>query len=168
MSDPNFARTVVLVVEVNDGGALGVVLNRPSETAVAALFPDWAPAAAPPERVFLGGPVQPEIVVALAAGEDPGIGGVVGVLDGVVSVDLQADADLVLPAIGALRVFAGYAGWTTGQLEVEIAERDWVLADVVAGDVFGADPDGLWRAVLRRQPGDTRILAEFPVEPSSN
>ena len=153
--DPNFDRTVVLVLSHGDEGAVGVVLNRPSTTAVGEALPDWSGVAAAPAVVFVGGPVQPEMAIAL--GHDG---------DLVATVDLEADPALL--TFREVRVYAGYAGWSGGQLEDELLEGAWVVCDGEPGDAFRADAQDLWYAVLRRQPGELRRLALLPEDPSLN
>lgn len=168
--DPNFARTVILVLDHDDGGAVGVVLNRPSKTPVAEVLGSWSTAAAEPAVVFLGGPVQPEAAVCLArpspdAGGAPGLQPLLGWAG---SLDLDQDPVGVVAAIDELRVFAGYAGWSPGQLEAEVGDDDWFVVDALPADAFGGTPDDLWRRVLRRQRGPLRLVAEFPLHPSFN
>jgi putative transcriptional regulator len=165
--DPNFRRTVVLVGEHNDEGALGVVLNRPTPVAVSEAVPSLADLAGPDERVFVGGPVQPAaavVVAELEAGVDTDlmVFGSVGFLTGEVAPETAA-------GVRRARVFAGYAGWGPGQLEVELEESSWIVEPALAGDVFTADPERLWSEVLRRKGGtEHALLALMPMDPSAN
>lgn len=175
LEDPNFRRTVVLVVEHDETeGTLGVVLNRPTEVPVEQVLPPWAELVTGPNVVFQGGPVALDSALALArvpAKEEP-----LGwrALDGdtevgrVGLVDLDAPPGLLAAEVLQLRVFAGYAGWSAGQLRAEIGEGAWYVVNGEAGDVFAADPERLWQAVLRRQPGDLAFVATFPDDPSLN
>jgi putative transcriptional regulator len=171
LSDPNFSRTVVLMLEDNDEGALGLVLNRPSPLEVGDPLPDWADLSASPPVVFVGGPVSRSSVIALARCDDgPGIAeetwtsvlGPIGVLD------LTADATLLHTMIGDVRVFAGYAGWDAQQLVDEIAEGAWFVVDAVPADATTDVPEHLWRDVLRRQPDSLRNFANYPPDVSMN
>lgn len=169
LRDPNFARTVVLLLERGDDGALGVVLNRPSDTPLAVALPSWGDAASEPAVVYAGGPVSVTSAVCLASRREgarpPGwqpLGGTLGVLD------LDADPDLVRPALEHLRVFAGYAGWAPGQLDAEVGEGAWLQLPARPDDAFSARPAQLWRDVLRRQPGELAFLAGYPEDPSLN
>jgi putative transcriptional regulator len=176
LDDPNFRRSVVLVVEHDmEGGTLGVVLNRPTEVPVDRVLPPWAELVTGPSVVFQGGPVALDNALALARlpGEDEPLGW--RALDGgspevarVGLVDLDAPPALLAPELLQLRVFAGYAGWSAGQLRTEIEEGAWYLVPAEAGDVFAGDPDRLWRQVLRRQGGDLAFVSTFPEDPTLN
>jgi putative transcriptional regulator len=167
LQDPNFARTVVLIGEHNDDGALGVVLNRPSETTVAEAVPDLEDLTPAGDPVHVGGPVQPSAVLVLAEYEqpEPGTQLVTGAV-GFVAVDDEGDR--VATQLGRARVFAGYAGWGPGQLEAELERDDWIIADAVEDDVFDTDAPTMWSRVLDRQGGKLRLLARMPLDPSVN
>lgn len=165
--DPNFRRTVVLVGEHGEEGAMGVVLNRPSSVSVADAVPPLATLVEDGEPVHLGGPVQPRAIVVLGEFSDPGdagapVVGPVGFLPGEIE-----DADDVVGVTRA-RVFAGYAGWAAGQLEAELEESSWILEPAVPEDVFTSRPEALWSAVLRRKGGRYTVLALLPPDPSVN
>lgn len=169
LGDPNFDRTVVLVLEHSDEGAVGLVLNRPSETAVGEPLPEWNEIAAFPSVIFVGGPVAQTAVIGLArhgSGEPSEAWRPLGA--GVGIVDLGGSPDEVAPAIEDLRLFAGYAGWGGGQLEAEIDAGAWWAVDAERSDALSPDPEGLWSAVLRRQPGRLAMYANFPEDPSAN
>lgn len=171
LRDPNFERTVVLLLAHERGGALGVVLNRATELPVSdieALGP-WANAASEPAVVFEGGPVQPEAAICLARLR-PGheSAGVTRVAGPVCSVNLPADSATDIEAIEGVRVFSGYAGWDGGQLEREIESGSWLIFDGLPGDAFFGLPDDLWPMVLRRQGGLLPALALYPSDPSLN
>ncbi|WP_089310049.1 YqgE/AlgH family protein [Actinomadura mexicana] len=175
LEDPNFRRSVVLLVEHDgDGGTLGVVLNRPTEILVDRVLPPWAELVTGPAVVFQGGPVALENALALARlpGEDEPLGW--RALDGgtevarVGLVDLEAPPGLLAAELLQLRVFAGYAGWSPGQLRSEVEDGSWYLVPAEAGDVFAGDPERLWQDVLRRQGGDLAFVATFPEDPTLN
>lgn len=167
LADPNFDRTVILLLEHGEDGSLGMVLNRPSTTDLADVLPDWDAAADAPGVVFIGGPVSPEAVIALARG--PGEhAGWVPLFDDLGTVDLGGDPTLVGADLLALRVFIGYSGWAAGQLDEELAQHAWFVVDARASDPFTPAPDALWSAVLRRQPGRIAIFASCPEDPSVN
>jgi putative transcriptional regulator len=168
LMDPNFFRTVVLVCEHGAEGALGLVLNRPSDIVVGDHLPGWVERLSRPEVVFYGGPVQPETAIGLGrrgAGEPEGWAPVFG---DVGMVDLTAPPGEVVGDLAELRVFAGYAGWGGGQLETEIATGDWVTADPEANDGFVQEPEHLWRETLRRRGGPAAMYAHFPLDPRAN
>jgi putative transcriptional regulator len=170
LADPNFARTVVMILARHPAeGTLGVVLNRPSTTAVDELLPSWGPLAAEPAMVFVGGPVGAQGAIGLArGGSDTPAEGWAPVAGRLGTVDLaRHPVDLPTP-VEAVRVFSGHAGWGQGQLEAEIDEGAWVVLDAGPDDVACATPDRLWRAVLRRQGGKLAWLANVPLDPRTN
>jgi putative transcriptional regulator len=168
LTDPNFSRTVVLMLEHSEQGALGVVLNRPSGLSVVEILADWAELASAPSQVFHGGPVSPESALALVRTDRVDVIGVRQLPHEVGIIDLDTPAELVADAVTDLRVFAGYAGWGDGQLEGEIDEGAWFVVDTLPEDVFTADPQDLWRRVLRRQPHPLSLVASFPRDPALN
>jgi putative transcriptional regulator len=164
--DPNFRRTVVLIGEHNDEGALGVVLNRPTPVTVEEAVPPLASIVAVSDPLFLGGPVQPQSPVILAEFDSPDSAGLVvfrsvGFLTGEA---LPESGDGILRA----RVFAGYAGWGAGQLEAEMEMGSWIVEPALEEDVFTPDPEALWSDVLKRKGGEYRLLASMPFDPSMN
>jgi putative transcriptional regulator len=166
--DPNFDRSVVLMLEHGEEGALGIILNRPTEASLATVLPDWYAHASAPGVVFSGGPVAPEAVIALARGGTQTDEGWVAVLDDVGSVDVGREPDDLGFPVDALRVFVGYAGWGPGQLEDELAEQAWFVVPTLPSDPFAERPEVLWRDVLRRQRGRLAMFAHFPTDPMSN
>lgn len=169
LDDPNFERVVILVLDHDEEGALGVVLNRASSVPVRETLDDWAELVAAPPVVFGGGPVEPTAVVALGrANPDVVTDGSTMILERIRLVDLETDPVLASLDLERVRLFAGYAGWAPDQLEDEIDQGAWFAVDAEPGDVFTDDPDGLWHAVLRRQPGDLKLLGTFPADPSQN
>ena len=165
--DPNFRRTVVLMLEHTPEGAIGVVLNRPSDTEAREAVPDLRAVLTDDEPIFLGGPVQPETVIALADHNDPleeeeAICGTIG------SLEFDDDPDRLHSFVSRARVFAGYAGWTTGQLEDEVEEEAWFIEPARPGDVFSNDPERLWSSVLERMGDQYRLLARMPEDPRLN
>lgn len=172
LRDPNFDRTVVLLLEHTVEGSLGLVLNRPSPVPLAEVLPDWAVVASAPSVLFSGGPVQRSSAICLAKlrpGTEaptwkpfPGAAGGLGVLD------LGQSADALEEQVAGLRVFAGYAGWAGGQLEGELQAGAWHPVDTEEGDALSSDPESLWRIVLRRQGGWLAALAHSPTDASVN
>lgn len=169
LEDPNFERSVVLLIEHGEEGALGVVLNRPTDIDVAAVLDGWGDLAADPPVLYVGGPVSQDSLVALGR-RAPG-GGTEGwtqVFDDLGAVDLHLEPAELAPQLAGIRVFVGYSGWGPLQLEDELAQDAWVVVDAAVDDVFAADPEEMWRAVLRRQGGKLARLANFPPHPSVN
>jgi putative transcriptional regulator len=164
--DPNFSRTVVLVAEHGDEGAMGVVLNRVSEIDVSDATPALADLIEPGELVHAGGPVQPSAVMIVAEFDDPAAAATL-VLDRVGFVGADADFDTLAADVVRARVFAGMAGWASGQLEAELERDDWIVEPATADDVFG-DPDTLWSSVLERKGGQYALVARMPPDPSLN
>jgi putative transcriptional regulator len=164
--DPNFRRTVVLVGEHSEEGALGVVLNRTSETPVDEAVPELAVLVADMGDVHVGGPVQPSAIVVLADFEEPPDDDEL-VVDSVGFLPAEVEPDSLGPLRRA-RVYVGYAGWGPGQLDDELDEGSWIVEPALAEDVFTDDPEDLWSAVLRRKGGPFRVLAAMPPDPSRN
>ena len=167
--DPNFRRTVILIGEHSEEGAMGVVLNRPSPIPVDEAVPPLAELArltGSDGLVYVGGPVQPDAIVVLADFEEPERAGVLvlGAI-GFVPGDVETDS---LDGLRRARVFAGYAGWGAGQLEKELAESSWIVEPALPDDIFTPDPESLWSAILRRKGGRFALLAAMPEDPRLN
>jgi putative transcriptional regulator len=156
--DPNFYRSVVLVIEHGAQGALGLVLNRPTGERVVDYLEEWSGLEAEPAVVFIGGPVQPDIGVCLE--HEPG-----GSEPWASLVDLEGGPAGIEHQI---RVYAGYSGWDEGQLESELEEGGWLVLDPEPADAFSAEPERLWQTVLKRQDGTISWLANFPPDPRLN
>jgi len=164
--DPNFARTVVLITEHNDEGAMGIVLNRPAEAEVAEVLPELAEIAAD-ETLFVGGPVQPDAIVLLAEFSDPEAAAWIVAAD----VGLAA-ADRELTELAAVvrrgRLYAGYSGWGPGQLDAELELDSWIVEPPLPAELFPADPETMWSDVLARKGGQYALIARMPADPSMN
>jgi putative transcriptional regulator len=168
--DPNFADTVVLLLDVDEDGALGVVLNRPSPVSVSEVLEGWSDVVAQPEVLFQGGPVSTQGALAVGWLRDASdvpvgfreVSGELGV------VDLDTPVELIDGSLYGMRIFAGYAGWGAQQLDGEIEEGSWYVVPGTPDDVFREDPARLWRDVLRRQPGDLAWHSTRPVDPDLN
>jgi putative transcriptional regulator len=163
--DPHFVRAVVLIAEHTDEGAMGVVLNRPTEASVDDVVPDLRPLVDGEEPVFAGGPVQPDGVMVLAEFDDPEdaafpIDGDLGF------VAVEAETEEISAA--RARAFAGHAGWGPGQLDAEIEEEAWFVAPFDREDAFADDPDELWSRALLRKGGPYALVARMPEDPSLN
>lgn len=197
LPDPNFDRTVVLLLAIHEEGALGLVLNRPSHMDVGEPLPQWEHLAAEPAVLFLGGPVQHQAVICLARNPStPGLAATAAegetadgetagadaadvdtsdevdddqqwreVAPGVGTIDLDLDPDQVEGHVRQVRMFAGYAGWSAGQLESEIEAGAWWVVDAEPGDAFTLEPGQLWKQVLRRQPFPLAYVSYYPDDP---
>ncbi|KUP96228.1 YqgE/AlgH family protein [Thermobifida cellulosilytica] len=178
LRDPNFYRSVVFVIDDDPAeGTLGVIVNRPSDLEVGEVLADWGRHASHPAVMFAGGPVGTDAGLALAEpanGQQPLGWRSLEAMDsgvwpsGLGMVDLDAPPQLVADALRRFRVFAGYAGWSPGQLRAEIDEGAWYVLPATADDVFCDDPHGLWSRVLRRQGGELAFVATFPDDPTLN
>jgi putative transcriptional regulator len=171
--DPNFADTVILVLDAGSEGALGVVLNRPTALPVGEVLGVWGDVVAEPEVLFQGGPVETDGAIAVALRRtDPAaeaeVLGLREVVDRLALLDLDTPVELVSDELDALRIFAGYSGWGAGQLEREIEEGSWYVVPGTADDVFRVDTSTLRRDVLRRQPGDLAWHSTRPLDPEVN
>ncbi len=165
--DPNFRRTVVLVGEHGQEGAMGLVLNRPADVTVGEAVPPLAALAGEESRVYVGGPVQPEAVLVLAEFDDPGAAASIVVGD-VGFASSEGDLEELGEAVRRARVFAGYSGWGPGQLEAELEEESWLVEPAEGVDLFPEPGDDLFGSVLRRKGGTYRVLALMPEDPSTN
>lgn len=172
LSEPTFRRTVIYIIEHNDAGSLGVVLNRMSQTAVHNLLPAWTDTAARPKAIFVGGPVKQDSALCLGVTR-PGVS--IGHLPAlrpvegrVVLVDLDADADDLSESLSGVRIFAGYAGWGIGQLGDELRTGSWIVAQSLPDDVLAPAETDLWSQVLRRQPWPLPLLSTHPIELERN
>lgn len=171
IGDGPFWRSVVFVLDHDEDGALGVIVNRPLDADVDQVLPQWADLLDAPVCLFDGGPVAEDVALAVGLVDDstaaallPGwrtMAGRVGLVDLTGPVP---DAG----QLAGLRVFAGYAGWSPGQLEQEIEQEAWVVVAARDADLVSAQPLNLWHDVLRRQEGDLRFWATLPDDPAVN
>ncbi|WP_342373338.1 YqgE/AlgH family protein [Propioniciclava soli] len=170
VGDGLFDGAVVLLLDVDGDGALGVILNRLSDFDLERALPGWERLVSFPHRLHDGGPVSPDGAIALAspadaAEEPPGwreLFATVGLLH------LQTPLELADGAFRDLRIFAGYTGWGPGQLAGEIADDLWLVVPATYSDVFDPDPQTLWRRVLARQEGELGWLSTWTSTPELN
>jgi putative transcriptional regulator len=163
LTDVNFARAVVLILQHDENGTIGVMLNRPTNLVPATVFPELAEGLGSYDgRLFRGGPVAPTrllyIVRGLAAATVTGP----EVLDKVfLSVDDAALPDMVRLADGTkeLRLYAGHHTWAPGQLQAEIGAGGWQVLLGTAELVFDEDPGGLWRKLEGRGADRNNVVA---------
>jgi putative AlgH/UPF0301 family transcriptional regulator len=171
LADPTFAGTVVYVLDHSATGTLGVVLGRPSQVDIRDVLPGWSDLAVDPRVFHVGGPCETDTALCLAVctDADGGDGPLRRVAGDVHLVDLDSDPADMRAELDGLRVFAGYAGWSPGQLAGELAEGAWACVPGEPGDVL-SDASGpeLWRGVMGRQSGRLAVLSTAPADPSVN
>jgi len=173
LTDPTFAGAVVYVLDHSGTGTLGVVLGRPSEVRIHDVLPGWSDLAVDPGVFHVGGPCETDTALCLATRVDtsplPEGSALRPVVGPVHLVDLDADPAELAGELAGLRVFAGYAGWSTGQLGVELAEGAWACVPGRPSDVLTpASGPELWRSVLGRQTGRLGVLSTATADPSAN
>lgn len=170
LDDGLFHRSVILMLQHDDNGAQGVVLNKPLGAEVDAVLPGWGEHIASPQTLFQGGPVQLDSALGLVtvSGDDDLPPGSQRLFGSVAIIDLDTPPLLVMPEVGGLRIFAGYAGWSSGQLESELLRGSWFVVDSLPGDLLTSDPEDLWRQVLLRQGDELAFVAYYPSDPELN
>ncbi len=170
LSDGVFDGSVVLLLDVDESGALGVVLNAFTGVDLGSVLPGWDTLTTWPHRLFDGGPVSQEGAICLAtpvhATEEPP--GWRPLFERVGLLHLETPIELASGAYSDLRIFAGYAGWAPGQLQGEVAQGMWHPVAARHADVFDPDPESLWRRVLARQGGELGWLATWTPTPELN
>jgi putative transcriptional regulator len=169
LQEPTFDRTVILMLEHGAEGALGLVLNRPSEVELTGPAPDWEPFAAHPPVVFFGGPVAQNTAICLArAGSDDRTEAWTPIFGRLGALNIARSPSEVDQPIDEVRVFSGHAGWAPGQLEDEVFSGAWFVVDAEPEDALSSEPLDLWRRVLQRQKGKVALYAGFPADPALN
>jgi putative transcriptional regulator len=163
LGDDNFDQTVVLIIEHDSEGALGLVLNRPTSTEVGEHLPDLTPLAVSPSVFFLGGPVSVGGLLALGRRRlGAATRNVVAMQGPLVVVDPEALVNGEVEGIDAVRLYTGYSGWSAGQLDAELAAGTWHVVDTMPDDVLCVEPEALWRSVMRRQGGRLASQGLYP------
>lgn len=169
LQDGIFDYTVVLVIDADASGTLGVILNKHSELELSSVLPGWESVVCDPPVLFDGGPVSRNGAICLASvGGEEEPPGWRRLFDSVGLLHLDTPIELVAGAFDALRIFAGYSGWAPRQLESELARDAWFVARSRHDDVFGIDQSDLWQRVLRRQDPDTAIYSTWTDSPDDN
>ncbi len=164
LHDSEFNGSITFLIEHGDEGALGVIINRPSQLEIADAFPMWASAAANPGVVFAGGPVERNSMIVLGTSSTEE-----GALPlGLHSVDLDDGSPPRTDGVDRVRIYAGYAGWGAGQLEGELAHDAWWVVDASLDDVFSDDPGTLWPRIMRREGGELAWFAHYPDDATLN
>ena len=164
-----FRRAVILLLEHDESGTLGVVLNQPTTVEVGSVLPQWRDHLTGEPMFFNGGPVSLDTALGLAASDsDPDgfrrIAGAVGV------IDLDVPIGDLAPHLAAVRIYAGYSGWSPGQLDGELLEGAWAVVDSgdLVSEAFLCDPHDLWAATLRRAGGTLAWWVNCPADPTAN
>ncbi|HDQ13326.1 MAG TPA: YqgE/AlgH family protein [Sediminispirochaeta sp.] len=175
LKDPNFFRTVVLILNHDSNGAMGLIINRPSETQLGEISPEMRQTPFSEHLVYIGGPVDQHYLFALHSGFPGGERS-----DGAIEVGpkilfepdivvLQKNFERLPDDYGhSLRFFAGYAGWASTQLEAELQRGDWLVIPAVQELVFNEDPEETWRQALYKKGGLYWLAAETGYKPSVN
>ena len=163
MDEPTFRRTVIYMLQHDEEGALGLVINRPTDEQDLPGLDPWMFELSQPQVVFQGGPVQSNTLIGVAAVTADGDSEAFVQIDGDLgTVDLGRLPSEILEGLRSLRLFRGYAGWGSGQLDAELEEGAWLVLPSTDDDVFSPHPQGLWRNVLRRAGGRLAVLADAP------
>ncbi len=165
--DPNFFRTVILVLEHSKEGAIGVVLNRQSDLYSVDVLPKWNESQGASSLLHWGGPVQEESLLGLALheGEDNGVA--TDELGRIKILNLNPEVIDMTATLDA-RLYSGYAGWSAGQLDAEVSTGGWIVANANDFDPFVDKPEDLWSKVLERQTSFLSKLAQYPDNPRMN
>ncbi|EWT06436.1 hypothetical protein N864_21160 [Intrasporangium chromatireducens Q5-1] len=165
-----FRRSVILMLHHDDSGAQGVVLNKPLEARVDSVLPGWQRVVTAPPVLFQGGPVSTSSALGIVTvpGDEPEPLGVQRLFGSIGLVDLDVPTPVVAAELAGMRIFAGYSGWSEGQVEMEIRRGDWYVVDSEVRDAFTPEPGRLWRDVLRRQRDSLAFVANFPDDPAMN
>jgi putative transcriptional regulator len=173
LGDPNFERSVILICRHEDEeGTYGLVLNRQTNLTLNDVLElplgDLSPAAGVP--LYLGGPVQPDTLHYLHRRPD-----VPGATDLGQEVYWGGDFEVLLGLMLSgevgpddVRLFAGYSGWTEGQLAGELEQQVWITHPPSAGKVFTLTTDAFWRDILREKGGRFKVLSNYPIDPRLN
>ncbi|NLD75119.1 MAG: hypothetical protein GX643_00480 [Acidimicrobiales bacterium] len=168
IGDPHFERSVVMILAHGEDGTFGVIVNRPTDSGVEEVVPQWRSHVTAPGVIFMGGPVAVDVVTGIGRPIDESVPGYAPLVGGVGTVDLGSPPPEDATRWAGLRLFAGSAGWAAGQLEDELREGAWWVLPAAPDDVLTSDPSTLWSRVLRRQRPPTGWFANCPLDVSSN
>lgn len=166
MHDATFDRTVVFVIEHDEAGSMGLVLNRPSELLVSDALPDFG-LFAHPDRLYVGGPVEQGTALVLAEPSDPASPDMHFMHNGIGLLDLATKRDPSVHLERA-RVFSGYAGWGPRQLETELRSGAWIIGRCDPSDLWAGEWQTLWARVIGRQGDMADFLSAYPEQPWLN
>ncbi|MCC6234278.1 MAG: YqgE/AlgH family protein [Verrucomicrobiales bacterium] len=163
-----FQRTVLLICQHDSEGAFGLVLNRPSGAVVGDAVVADIPARLKQLPLLIGGPVQPGALSFLHGDHFLPGATVMPNLDLGHSLDQLAELSVEYSASRKILVFAGYAGWSAGQLDEELKRNSWLVQTATPELIFDSDPKDLWQRILRPMGGKFRLLADSPEDPMVN
>ena len=166
MHEETFDRTVIFMLEHDESGSMGLVLNRPSDMLVSDALPDFG-SIVHPDRLFLGGPVEQGTALVLAEPLDPAAPGMHFMHSGIGLVDLT-DEETTRITLERARVFSGYAGWGPRQLENELRQGAWIVGTCEPTDLWNEDHQNLWAKIIARQGDMAEFLAAYPSQPWLN
>lgn len=153
LRDPSFAETVVLLVDYDLDGALGVVVNRPTDVPLTMALPEVEELRARKDLVFLGGPVaRDRMVILLRSRATPPES--VKVFDQVYATGSVSALLENIDHNEPVRAYAGYAGWGAGQLDAEVARGDWLIGPADSKAIFDDPPREMWSRFIERFAGD--------------
>lgn len=155
--DPTFAEAVVLLVDYDDSGALGVVVNRPTEVPLVAALPEVKELRERPDRIYLGGPVSRDRMVLLVRTHNQPAQSI-EVFEHVFATGSLTALRRSIGKKEAVRAYAGYAGWGPGQLDAEVARGDWLIGPADSKAIFDDPPRDIWSRFLERFAGDWASL----------
>lgn len=153
--DPNFSESVVLLLEYDAGGALGLIVNRPTKILLTELLPDIEELEARADTVYLGGPVSRNHIVLLMRSDShpPGAGRVFADTYASSSMSTLKQAASESQYGATFRAYAGYAGWGPGQLDGEVSRGDWYVSPADESIVFEADSETIWPKLIEENAG---------------
>lgn len=168
----DLARSVVLVLAHNEELTFGVDLAARSDVAVFNVLPDWHEVVSKPQALYIGGPLSQQTVVGVGV-TAPGVEidkypFLTQLVGRIVHIDLNVDPEQLRGLVEGVRLFAGYAGWSPGQLEEEIEAGDWYVVPALNSDVVAPGGRDVWGDVLRRQPLPLPLFATFPADLADN
>jgi putative transcriptional regulator len=163
-----FQRTVVLICQHDAEGAFGLVLNRTTGSNVGEMIVADLPDTLKSFPLYLGGPVQPSALSFLHSDAFLADANVMPNLSLGHSLDSLVELGDSFSATRKIRMFAGYSGWSAGQLEDEMKRKAWLTHPASLELVFDTAPEDLWQAILRRKGWKYRLLAQMPEDPSVN
>jgi putative transcriptional regulator len=152
LREANFVETVVLLVDYNQRGARGLIINRPSELRLAKVFPELAGLQQREDTVYMGGPVEPQRLMLLIRTTSAPAEAQQVMADIYVSTSRKVLEHLVdtLDTARRFRAYAGYAGWGPGQLEREVSQGAWHIVPAEADTVFDTAPADIWPAMIQK------------------